>query len=58
MNHRLRLPISIFTWRQCIELATNLLDGFKYNISLVLNSEGTQSMVTVDCLVFGVVSHI
>ena len=41
-----------------MELAINLLYDFKYSISLVLNSEGTQFVVTVDCLVFGVVSHI
>lgn len=54
INDRLRFAISIFTWRQCMELAINLLDDFKYNVSLELNSEGTQSVVTVDCLVFGV----
>lgn len=37
-----------------MELAINLLDDFKYNVSLELNSEGTQYLVTVDCLVFGV----
>lgn len=37
-----------------MELAINLLDDFKYNVSLELNSEGTQNLVTVDCLVFGV----
>lgn len=37
-----------------MELAINLLDDFKYNVSLELNSEGAQSVVTVDCLVFGV----
>lgn len=57
INDRLRFAISIFTWRQCVELAINLLDDSKYNVSLILNSEGTQSVVSVDCLVFRVVSQ-